>query len=225
MRKLWVWLVLGFVLGDAALHAGQRSGEVSGGLRVYVARHGESEANLAGVAAGSIDSPLTPRGRRQAQSLSVTLRGLALDAVYTSPLRRALETARTAAPGRRVHVLEGLKERSWGRFAGGPSNDREFLMRRQVLGDSLDGGEAREAFEARVVAAVGEIRRRHTTGAVLIVGHGGSNQQVLRALLSLTADQAEMIDQGNDEVYAVDLADGRAPILWKLIQDANLGEL
>ena len=89
----------------------------------------------------------------------------------------------------------------------------------------MDGGETRAAFFARVSDVVAEIRRTHPRGAVLIVGHGATNQQVLRALLGLTAEQAEAINQANDEVYAVDLGAGHAPLLWKHVGPGNLGEL
>jgi probable phosphoglycerate mutase len=194
-------------------------------LRIYVARHGESTSNVAGVTTGWTDAPLTARGRRQARDLAASLRGTAFDAIYSSTSSRSRDTAQTVANGRRVQALPALRERNWGRFTGRPGNDPEFLRRRAADNDDLDGGETRQAFYERVRGAVAEVRRQHPAGTVLIVAHGATNQQVLRALLGLTADQAEMVIQGNDEVYAVDFFPGRMPLLWKMIRAANLGDL
>lgn len=194
-------------------------------LRVYIARHGESESNVAGTTTGFTDSPLTARGRDQARELADTLRGIRLDAVYASTLSRSLDTARMVAGGEVPTALDGLRERDWGRFTGMPSRDAEFLRRRDVSGDDLDGGESKEAFYERVRAAVEGIRQRHASGAILIVGHGASNAQILRALLDLTEEQARTINQANDEVYAVDIVGASRPFLWKLVRERNLGDL
>jgi broad specificity phosphatase PhoE len=205
--------------------AGQGAPTANATLRIYLARHGESEANLAGVSTGWTDSPLTARGRQQARELAEILKGIPLDAVYSSTLSRSRETAETAAGGRRVQQLIGLRERNWGGFTGKPANDPEYLRRRAIEDDALDGGESRTMFYERVRDSVAEIRRQHPTGTVLVVAHAGTNQQILRSLLGLTADQAETIAQSNDEVYALDFLEGRPPLLWKLIRSRNLGDL
>jgi broad specificity phosphatase PhoE len=193
-------------------------------LRIYLARHGESEGNVAGIATGWNDVRLTARGREQARELAEVVRGIRLDGVYASTLARSRDTAEIVASGR-VRALAGLRERNWGRFAGGPSNDPEFLRRRTIADDAMDGGESASMFYDRVRETINEIRREHPSGAVLIVGHGATNQQIIRSLLTLTGAQAGTIVQANDEVYAIDLIAGRQPLLWKLIRTRTLGEL
>jgi broad specificity phosphatase PhoE len=194
-------------------------------LRIYLARHGESTSNVAGTSTGWTDAPLTDLGRRQARELAVILRGVRLDAVYSSTLSRSRDTATLAAGGRPVRALADLRERNWGRFAGLSTRDPEFLRRRPIEGDDLDGGETRDAFLRRVADAVAVIRQEHPTGVVLIVGHGATNAQVLRVLLDLTAAQADAIAQSNDEIYSIDLFESRPPLVWKLVRDRNLGDL
>ncbi len=223
MRRLVLCILLALTT-PAPGWAGQGSTPPAS-LRIYLARHGESEANVAGVATGWSDAALTARGRQQARDLAEIIRGIPLDAVYSSTLSRSRDTAVAAAGGRRVQALEGLKERNWGRFTARPTNDPEFVRRRNIEGDSLDGGETRDAFFQRVKASLVEIRRQHPTGAVLIVAHGATTQQILRALLDLSAEQAEVIVQANDELYALDFIAGRQPLLWKLIRSSTLGEL
>jgi broad specificity phosphatase PhoE len=217
-------LLLALLLSSPAMLA-QRPPAPDEGVRIYVARHGESEANVAGVASGWSDVALTARGRQQARELADTMRGIPLDAIYSSTLSRSRETAETAAAGRAVQALPGLRERNWGAFTMKPNTDPEYVRRRGIPGDSLDGGESAEQFYERVRGAVDEIRRQRSVGAILIVGHSATNTQILRALLDLTAAQVERVTQDNDEVYAVDLLPGRAPLLWKLIRNRTLNEL
>lgn len=69
-------------------------------MRLILVRHGESTGNLARRMQGWIDPPLTPRGEEQARRVGTALAGLAPAALYSSPLRRALDTA--VAVGRAV---------------------------------------------------------------------------------------------------------------------------
>lgn len=63
-------------------------------MELFLARHGETESNAAGrVLGGGGDSPLTAKGIRQAEELGREIRGIMFDAVYSSPLGRALDTA------------------------------------------------------------------------------------------------------------------------------------
>ena len=73
--------------------------ESSTPARIYLARHGKSMWNECGRIAGQLDPPLSALGRRQARSLAAVLREAAIDAVYSSSLLRARETALpTATP-------------------------------------------------------------------------------------------------------------------------------
>ncbi|MEQ1760765.1 MAG: histidine phosphatase family protein [Vicinamibacterales bacterium] len=216
-----VALVLALVLVLTTLAGvadAQNAPSASVPLRIYVARHGESESNVAGTLTGWTDSRLTARGRQQAKELAAVLEGVRLNAIYSSTLSRSRDTA-TVVDGRarRVQALDGLRERNWGRYTGGAPGAPEFLRRRALDDDSLDGGESRAAFYQRVRASVTDIRRQNPVGNVLIVGHGATNQQVLRVLLDLTAEQAETIAQANDEIYALDFVEGRPPLLWKML--------
>lgn len=139
-------------------------------------RHGESEANLADVVAGSSDIPLTARGRAQAAAAAERLAGFHAAAVYTSALRRARDTAEIIAAVRRLPVCveQDLGERNWGAWEGQP---RVGLDRAATP----PGGEGPAAFSARVLRCLGGIAWR--TPAI-IVGHAGTFR-VLAAHLGL----------------------------------------
>lgn len=89
-------------------------------MLLYLVRHGETEANRAGLALGRADVPLNERGLRQARSLGDALAGKPFAAVYTSPLKRAMDTAKAiSAPHGLSPVLEpGLIEMDIGELDG-----------------------------------------------------------------------------------------------------------
>jgi broad specificity phosphatase PhoE len=130
-----------------------------------------------------------------------------------------------------LEALAGLNEQSLGAFEGlyldgrEPQREAEFERRRADPEDRLDGGESGNQHFTRVQAAVQTIRDRHPRGSVLIVGHGGTNVKVLRALLDLTAEQASRVQQANDELYMVEIRPPGPRMLWKLIPPDRLKEL
>lgn len=198
----------------------------AGTLRIYVARHGETDWNLTHRLQGWTDRPLNDLGRRQASDLAESLKSVRLDAIYSSTLSRSRDTAQAVAGARMtVKSLPGLRERNYGKFQGMSDTDADYLRRVNAWDDQMDGGESLNQLLARTRESIDLIRREHPSGNVLVVAHRITNQMVLRALLNLTADQAVKIEQGNDEVYLVEIDPGATPRLWKLVRDRNLGDL
>lgn len=217
------------VLASLALAAAPAPA-LPGTLRIYLARHGQTDWNAARRLQGRTDTHLDSTGRAQAAALGRRLEGVRLDAVVSSRLSRTRETAAIVHGRVPIDSLAGLDERNLGAFQGfvqGSDSARtaEYNRRRKQLGDDLDGGETLEEHLGRVSAALDQIRRRHRSGNVLIVGHGLTNQLVLRVLLGLRWDQALSIDQGNDELYLVEIDSGHAPRLWKWIGPERVAEL
>ena len=152
-------------------------------------RHGQSTANASGVWQGQMEFPLSEEGRRQARSVGRALAGERFDAIYSSPLGRALETAeiivREAGFPGEVVPIEGLTERRGGTLEGTTHAEREernpelvkkFLELPEDERWTLVGAETLHRFER----AISEIRARHVTGGrVVVVSHGG----VMRAFL------------------------------------------
>jgi 2,3-bisphosphoglycerate-dependent phosphoglycerate mutase len=229
-------LLLGVPLGalvvlggceDAAL----RRPTAAGTLRIYLARHGETDWNAQRRLQGGTDVPLNAKGRVQAAALATRLDGVALDAIYSSTLARSRETAQALDGWAPIEALPGLAEQSLGKFEGAyldgrdPQIGAEYRERAADPDDVLDGGESTRAHLARVRGAIEEIRRQHPAGTVLIVGHGGTNQLVLAVLLDLELAEVDRVRQANDEVYAIDLVPSHPPTLWKLVPPEKLEEL
>ena len=198
-------------------------------LRLYLARHGQTEWNALRKLQGRSDIPLNAVGRQQAQALVERLQGIALDRIYTSSLVRTRMTAEPFGGRVPVEPLAALDEQALGAFEGTlVEGERwaEWQRRHADPNDTMEGGESRVQHFARVRQAIAELRRRHEAkgGTVLVIGHGGTNALVLRALLDLTDAQAETIKQDNDEVSLVELGAGR-PRVMKLITLERLTDL
>ena len=200
--------------------------QANGSLRLYIARHGETDWNVLHRLQGWTDRPLNETGRRQAVELAETLKGIRLDAIYSSTLSRSRDTATTvAAKTMTVKSVDGLRERNYGHFQGGSDTAPEYLRRSNDWTDRLDDGESLNQLLARGRESLAQIQREHPTGNVLIVAHRITNQMLLRALLDLTPEQTVKIVQDNDEVYLVEIDPAAKRRLWKLIRQKNLGDL
>ncbi len=149
--------------------------------RIYFIRHGESEANQRQIFAGQTDVSLTPLGRRQAACTAEYLRTVALDAVYTSDLLRAVQTAQPVADshGLPLRMRPALQEIHAGEWEGRPFTElmtrpdyRQWIQ--QIGLAHCAGGESVAELQSRIAAAVADIVRRHPGGTVCIVTHAAA---------------------------------------------------
>jgi len=155
---------------------------------ILLARHGESDWNVARRWQGHADRPLTKRGREQARALAERLRHVELDAVYSSDLRRAADTAAAVSP--KVIELPELREvdvGSWSGLTRAEAEERfpEGVARWREGFPGWDDGETFEAMTERVVRAVLGIAQAHEGGRVLVVSHGGPLRALHAAALGL----------------------------------------
>jgi 2,3-bisphosphoglycerate-dependent phosphoglycerate mutase len=200
-------------------------------LRIYLARHGQTDWNAQRRLQGHTDTHLDSTGRAQAKGLAAQLTGIRFDHVYCSTLSRSRETAEILHGSAPIDSLPGLMEIGLGKFEGlylgGPDTATIAEYRRRTADpeDTLDGGESETQHLARVRKTLDMIRAKHPSGNVLIVGHGGTNKLVLRALLDLTREQTADINQNNDELYLIEFVPGAPTKLWKLIPKERLKEL
>ena len=149
--------------------------------RLILARHGVTEWNIAGRFQGQADPPLTAAGWQQAESLAEVLAASDIQAVYSSDLQRAYNTAQAVAKrlGLPVQVDRRLREVSQGVWEGMLHADilaqyaAEWAAREQdPLHNRPPGGESVAEVAARTWAAADEIARLHAAGPVLVVSHG-----------------------------------------------------
>ena len=156
--------------------------------RVILVRHGETVWNAEGRMQGHTDVALSERGVRQAHLTADRLRGVPLEAVYSSDLTRASATAEVvAAPhGLSVVTTPALREACLGAWQGRTVKEAEemdadlvALWRQNSLEHRPPGGERLEEVAARAVPAVRSIAENHADGAVAVVAHGGPIKTVI----------------------------------------------
>jgi broad specificity phosphatase PhoE len=137
-------------------------------------RHGEADWNVQRRVQGRSDRPLTQVGVAQARALAEQLADERIDAVYSSDLARAHDTARLIADvhGLQVETLPELRERDFGTWEG-LTDDEVFARFPLAHTGSWGDAETREELGARIVGAMGRIASRHPDGRVLVVTHGG----------------------------------------------------
>lgn len=145
-------------------------------------RHGETDWNLNRRLQGHADRPLNNTGREQARALAVELTDEPLDAVYSSDLSRAHETARIVAEthGLDVTELRELRERHFGTWEGLSDDEIHERFPEEIANGTLGDGEPREGMNRRVLEALERIAAEHPGGTVLVVSHGGPLRAVLR---------------------------------------------
>lgn len=148
--------------------------------KLAIVRHGQTDWNLHKRIQGGTDIPLNQTGRLEAAKTGERLREHEWDAIVSSPLSRAAETARIIADELGLsepRTLPGLTERNHGEIEG-----LTFTERRERFPDGMPvpGLESREDVLHRVLPALGEIAAEHKGKAVLVVSHGGVIGTLLR---------------------------------------------
>lgn len=192
-----------------------------GATRLVLIRHLDADESLRGRVFGALDVPLSSAGERRAALLADALADLPLAAVYSSPLQRALATAKLLAAGRGLVpvVHEGLRELDFGDLEGRTYEAIEAnwadvfrSWMRHPSRTAFPGGESFAELRSRVLAAVDEIRALHPSGAVVVVAHGGVVRAVLADALLLPDDALFRLDQSHGGVSVVDWL-GNVPLL------------
>ena len=143
---------------------------------LILARHGETDWNRDGIWQGHGDPPLNDLGRQQAMELAARLADVEIDALYSSDLRRAYETAEIigSAKGLEITAEPDLREMDVGSWSGLTSEE----ISTRFPGMASHDGESREAFDERAVGALQRIASAHEGQGAMVVTHGG----VIRAL-------------------------------------------
>jgi broad specificity phosphatase PhoE len=149
---------------------------------LLLARHGETDWNREHRVQGQTDIGLNDAGRDQSELLAESLADVRLDAIVSSDLARARETAEAVARRQGLEVVTdaALREKNFGSWEG--LTDVEIAER---FPDAVRGrwgdGEGTEDVAGRVLPAIERIRARHPDGAVLVVSHGGPIRIILDA--------------------------------------------
>lgn len=163
-------------------------------LRLYLIRHGEIETAAMGKLIGHTDVALSERGIEQARRLAERLANTRLDAIYSSDLRRAYQTAEIIAAYNQVRAQSSTAWREinmgmWEGCALSGLNDEAPEQVSSLLTDpssfEYPGGESFTAFTKRIQGALDQLLRTHSRGEIVLVAHGGVCRAIIGCVLEI----------------------------------------
>lgn len=168
----------------------------------YLVRHGETDWNLQHRVQGSSDIPLNETGRRQANHTARLLARRSFDAIYTSPLSRASETASIVAEhlglGQPIDA-DAFVERNYGDAEG---LTRKAIDARWGVNSPVPGQESRRSVQDRVVAALHRLAEGNHGKHFIVVTHGGVIRSMLYAI-DATPHRSAPITNGSIHSFAL----------------------
>lgn len=147
---------------------------------IYLVRHAEAEGNIYRRAHGQFDSNLTPNGEKQLERLAERFRGIRLDGIYSSDLRRTMRTAGAVSLGTGIAATpdKRLREINLGQWEDQPwalleRTDGENYAEFCKYGDfHIEGAETISEVRSRITTAIRELARQHDGGSFCAVSHG-----------------------------------------------------
>ena len=191
--------------------------------RVFLVRHGSTTLSAEDAFAGATDVELSAEGAAQAERLGTRLAAEPLAAVYTSPLRRTVATARiVAGTGRDPIPRPALREIHHGRWEGLKRCEVEARYPQEYAAWEADpftfapqGGESGVAVLARALPVIREIVTTHRGGRVLVISHKATLRLVLSSLLGF--DERGYRDRLDQAPACLNVLDFRDPVRCRLM--------
>jgi len=181
-------------------------GNFSEPTRIIAIRHGETAWNVDTRIQGQLDIGLNETGRWQAHRLALALAGESIQAIYTSDLLRAWDTALSIsnATGLPVQTVEGLRERGFGVFEGKTFKEIEAnwpeqaqRWRKRDPEYAPEGGESLIALRERIIQTTHTLAAKHPGEQIVLVAHGGVMDVLYRAATRQEIQAPRTWDLGN----------------------------
>lgn len=187
---------------------------------LYVLRHGQTDWNKRGALQGQLNTALNAAGLQQAQQAQQRLAGLSFDAVYTSPLQRAAQTAHIVTADFPLSPVpdERLLEIGFGIWEGLDVASLGAAI--QPFFDTPDaycppeGGETLDALLVRAKDFLADIRQRHAGQRVLAVSHSAFMHSLLLAQDDRPLSTFWTPRFGNCAILRFSGSDMRGEVLW-----------
>lgn len=181
--------------------------------KIYLVRHGQTDFNLKGIVQGSgVDSSLNERGKAQAIAFFEAYKHLHFDKVYTSALKRTIESVQPFLDmGIPYEKLAGLNEISWGNKEGHPITPEEdeyyhYMLQQWQLGNTslrIEGGESPDEVVQRMTPAMDYIMSKEEEKQILICMHGRAIRILLCHLLHYPLKSMDMFEHQNLCLYVL----------------------
>ena len=176
-------------------------------MRVYVARHGQTQWNADKRICGRTDLPLTEVGLAQAEALAEKAADRGIDVIIASPMIRAQQTAAAVSKRIGISVLtdDRLIEQDYGCYEGKDRLTQAFLDNKRQFAKRCPGGESALQLAYRVYSLLEDVKNQYAEQTVLLVCHGG----IMRVIRSYFEDMS-------NEEYANYCADNAVLTAYEL---------
>lgn len=199
--------------------------------KLLLIRHGETNWNKLGKFQGSIDIELTDKGKKQAKLLNERLKGK-FDYIYTSPLKRAKETADILArsSNKKLNIVQGMKEINFGSWEGltikeisEKYTDEFNNWKTDKSEGKIVGGElSLKNASLRGTSCVLDIVKKHKGQTIAIVAHGGIIKASLIGIFNWDMTMYHKSALGNTSITEIIFTENLKPVLIKLNDTTHL---
>lgn len=186
-------------------------------MKLIVARHGETVENAAGIIQGHLEGKLSGVGKKQAQKLAQRLKDEKIDAIYSSDLSRAVDTANEIAKfhkGASLHLTKELRERKHGNFEGKrrseiDANAEEVSQFKSITKAPPNGENWFQVYE-RAQLFLDKITNAHPNQNILVVSHGGLVRAMICVIKKQPPEEMFNIDKiGNTSISIFGIEEGK----------------
>lgn len=179
--------------------------------KIYLVRHGQTDYNLNRIVQGSgIDAPLNETGLKQAEKFFDTFQDVVFDKVYTSVLKRSIQSVeRFISRGVPHEALSGLNEINWGTREGMQITPEEDAYYHQVISEwqsgnttlRIEGGESPQDVFDRQKVALDHILSQKDEETILICMHGRAMRVFLCQMLNYPLHCMDLFEHSNLCMY------------------------
>ena len=177
-------------------------------MRLILARHGETIENKEGILQGHAFGTLSKKGIMQAKKLAIRLKGEGIDAIYSSDLARAMDTAKEIAmvhPSIPLEFVKELRETDVGCLEGKKGIEWTLQNRPKEF-------ESLESMRKRAKKILAKAYKEHPNETVLFVSHAGINKMLTRVILGISMNK-EFDPQPNAAISIFEIAKGKKPAI------------
>ena len=195
-------------------------------VRIYLARHGETEWNRETIFRGSKDIELNENGLRQARALAAAIKDVKFSAVYSSPLSRARKTAKLSAAPHKLdlNIDQNLSDICYGDWEGmtlkqveAEYSDLYKQWENQPHTVTFPGGDSLQIVQQNITRFLENMLEKHASETILVVAHRAVNKVMLCHLLGLDGSWFFRIRQDTACYNIFDYAKGKS--VMRLLND------
>ena len=160
-------------------------------MKLYVARHGQTDWNALNKVCGSTNRPLNEKGVQQAEALGERVKNLGIDVIVASPMTRAQQTAKAVSLALGIDIItdDRLREHDYGAFEGVDRGRDEYWQQKYLFASKFPQGESVLQLAQRVYNAIEDAKEKYPDKTVLFVCHGGVSRMIKTYFEDMTNDQ------------------------------------